>query len=1099
VRGFRRLLAAAVTGLVVCGWAVLAAASAASASADPDPAAQRCQLSATLDPTYSGTSDERDLKALPVDPYKLVNYPCAFPPDVRGIRLDAPRPFAATVSLVQGGALVRSYTVPADAAGAVRLEAIAAVIDDPAWIAMPLPGVVALAAPLVQSDGTSLIVAQPAVTQVRLLGNPNVSMTGTDATVTFTGVTVTSWDPVAGAPMPDPVYDRPFVVYKNGGRIDATDSTFQNLGSDASSGYGVSWRLGTTGTVTGSTFQNSFFGAYTYQTSDIVWERCIFRDNTWYGLDPHTDSTRLTVRDNEAYGNGHHGIVFSQYVTDSLVEGNYVHDNKVNGIMMDFRSTGNTIRGNVVADNGQGIVLTGSGSNQVYGNTLTGNGVGVRASHDGADANVIRDNAISGGRIGVDLYGGASTTTIAGNVISGTSRYGIDIDAPRSATSGNTISASPIGIRIETVATMSGDRISARDTAIDLEQDAYARIAAVTVVSGAPLAVAAGATAQLSQTAFGLPRSDQSDSSLSLLDEIGISIIAFALLCEMIHLTRGFAMRRFVGARQGMLAFSGVPHGVLGGSQRLLVRPPQRGRTAPGAVIAPIAPGIGAGGAAAAPAPPGEVRAPGASGRAPSAHAATRAPRRWLRWWAAAGLVLIVYVASIVGLSYWNGSRASGPSAAVAVAAPGVAAAGGTAAGGTATVTITGGSLDLTGLRRELSARGQSALLAPTSSGALLLTADLIVGHGGSLNVDVPMFQLQSDPERSVTVRVQSGGLLSATKTSIVSWDGTGPDVVLADGRASIEASGAGSRIDIERSSVSYLGADADDPGLSWRDGAAGSIIDSTLSHSYRGADASKSGGLAVTGSTFADNAENGLSLRTPGSGSRVAASTFQANGADGLFVSKATGIALDGNLASANGGAGVAVSGGSGTLVNDLRSHDNAAEGVLLSDATAAVVSRANAWSNATGISISGGSATIQDSELSGNVGDGVLVGNSGASATITGNRVDHNGRSGIWLAGAISATITSNVIDRNDTGVRIDDQALAVVARGNMVTASVLDGFALSLAANPGVGGNTIAGSGQAALSLPAPGDVSGVAAVNTLTGKQKLFRVRGEDPSS
>ena len=108
-------------------------------------------------------------------------------------------------------------------------------------------------------------------------------------------------------------------------------------------------------------FQHNFFGVYTFEAANILFRNNVFRDNVFYGADPHDSSVGLVFEHNEAYGNGSHGIIFSSYVNHSVVRNNYSHDNGGNGIMMDFHSDSNVIEGNVVVDNQlEGIVSGGS-------------------------------------------------------------------------------------------------------------------------------------------------------------------------------------------------------------------------------------------------------------------------------------------------------------------------------------------------------------------------------------------------------------------------------------------------------------------------------------------------------------------------------------------------------------------------------------------------------------------------------------------------------------------------------------------------------------------------------------------------------------------
>jgi parallel beta-helix repeat protein len=498
--------------------------------------------------TYNGTNAERDLhKAIP-DPLKVANYPCNFPPSVRGIRIDR-----GSVSLVQGGKLLKTIPLPATL-GVVTLPEIVQAVDNPAWIAETSPGVILLTSSLVQEKGTDLVVAAPAVTMVRIVFDAGDSIVGSGCTANFDGVTVESWDSKTDAVVPTSVDGRPFVLYENDATFNISNSNFSYLGSDETSSYGVSWRVaGTNGTVDHSVFEHNFFGVYTFQAKNVVFENSTFAYNTFYGIDPHTSSSHLTITGNDVFGNLDHGIVFSQYVTDSVVSDNNVHDNKVNGIMMDFHSDNNTITNNTVTHNGEGIVMSGSAGNNVFGNTVTDNPVGFRASHAGADGDNVHDNVITGGVMGVQLYGGATTTMLTNNTIKGASKYGVVVDAARTVLVNNQISGTPTGIKLETVASVTGGEVSASKTGIEADSEAFASVNNVQVDSPAQVRASRQGFVSLVGTTF---TSLTTAGTVSTLDLIGVSILAFALVCEIIHLTR---VRQL---RQVSLAFAG-PAGFL--------------------------------------------------------------------------------------------------------------------------------------------------------------------------------------------------------------------------------------------------------------------------------------------------------------------------------------------------------------------------------------------------------------------------------------------------------------------------------------------------------------------------------------------------------
>jgi hypothetical protein len=464
--------------------------------------------------------------------------------------------------------------------------------------------------------------------------------------------------------------------------------------------------------------------------------------------------------------------------------------------------------------------------------------------------------------------------------------------------------------------------------------------------------------------------------------------------------------------------------------------------------------------------------------RDPHPHPHPHRRRRWPYVVSVCALVLACAIAA----GGWLYVHRPGPRAVVSVTGPTASQ----------SVTVTGGALTVGALITRLADSGHGQLLTASTDGTISLSADLIVGRRGTLTISGSSLVLRSDSVRSVKVSVRDGGTLSVDRSTVVSWGGSGVDSDLADGRASITATGAGSTLSVNRSNLSYLGEDVNNPGLSWRNGAVGSLIDSTLRYNFLGADASRSGILRISGSTFSSSTQQGLLLDSPASGSTVDSSTFDRNGAEGLLLRNAQATALRDVEASANEAAGLSVLGSSSVTVSGGQLSANKGEGLLLTNATAALVQNIQSWDNTSGVTVSGGNATINSSQLSGNTSDGVLVVGTDAQATLHGNRLDHNDRGGLWLT-AGSAIATSNTFDRNDTGLRVDDTS-TVTAKDNTFLANVIDAVALAVPVNPGITGNRISGSGQAVFSLPATGDLSAVEAANVVDSGQTLARVRG-----
>lgn len=403
----------------------------------------------------------------------------------------------------------------------------------PDWLHRTDPGVYLLSAGLVQAPGTELWITGPEVTDLRLASQPYVYVAGVGARAVFENVRVTSLLPSGqGGPATDPAQRRPFISYDGGGRLDIINSRMSYLGTDSSRGYGVSWGAGTTGQAIGSVFHHNLFGAYTGGSVGVVFRSNVFGDNARYGLDPHTGSSGLMVIDNEAYGNNSHGIIFSERVNHSLVQGNRSHDNGANGIMMDERSDFNAVRDNQVWNNrGDGIVLQGSSHTVVSGNRISGNSVGVRINANRlgpTDGTRVARNEISGNRNGIQVYGGARDTVTTGNQITDTGDQAIHLIDP-AASSYDTVSGALKAVMVDRKATIEGlnatdvgrsvvvgegaqvtvqaSRLTGRDIAVEVQQGSHLDLAGTdfgtpTTISGARKGVVVDGTVNLRNVAI---------------------------------------------------------------------------------------------------------------------------------------------------------------------------------------------------------------------------------------------------------------------------------------------------------------------------------------------------------------------------------------------------------------------------------------------------------------------------------------------------------------------------------------------------------------------------------------------------------------------
>ncbi len=331
----------------------------------------------------------------------------------RAIRAITVRP--ADVALLAGGRVVR--WIPT-AGRSLSLADLAQIIADPSWISQPRPGVIDLRAALVAESGATVTVAPPYARRLWMADIPGVFLGAHHATMLIKSAVISSSRPEYRGSY------RPFVLADAGSRLWIVRSRLTGLGWNWNDSYGVAWKSGSTGGATRSTFSGNYFGLYTGGVSGVAFTRNVISGNIFYGVDPHTHSSDLTIMKNTITGNGRHGLIFSSYVTASTVTGNIIRGNAANGIMMDEASTGNVIRDNTVTGNhGDGIVLSQSPANQILGNVIRGNRVGLRLTRTGSGTVQLAGNVISGNSLNAQ---GLSST--AGNAVESDVRVEWDAD-----------------------------------------------------------------------------------------------------------------------------------------------------------------------------------------------------------------------------------------------------------------------------------------------------------------------------------------------------------------------------------------------------------------------------------------------------------------------------------------------------------------------------------------------------------------------------------------------------------------------------------------------------------------------------------------------
>jgi mannuronan 5-epimerase len=232
---------------------------------------------------------------------------------------------------------------------------------------------------------------------------------------------------------------------------------YKTRGCDHATGYPVCQAVHVYGSETGSRFHDNFMGTYTWGAYGISFLNNEYDHNFMYGLDPHDVSTYLVIDHNHFDYNGDHGVICSQRCDHLTITNNESDHNgmtpfmgptgdsdspgQVHGIMIHRGVTNTVISGNYVHDqpNGAGIAVFDSAGDVITNNTIARAEYGIRLSVGSANNTISANTVTNSSQYGVFMYKGTDlpsyTTTnghptgniLDGNTISGTGSNGIKL------------------------------------------------------------------------------------------------------------------------------------------------------------------------------------------------------------------------------------------------------------------------------------------------------------------------------------------------------------------------------------------------------------------------------------------------------------------------------------------------------------------------------------------------------------------------------------------------------------------------------------------------------------------------------------------------
>ncbi|MDO5697886.1 MAG: right-handed parallel beta-helix repeat-containing protein [Dermatophilus congolensis] len=471
------------------------AGQTASAATDPGATADT-----TATPTSSVTTSAEataesgpapvDVSHLPPPPVAAENAQAANSAERRS-RTDVGRVIqvrANDVRLLSNGRLL--FEAPRSA-GPLSLSRLAGFLSSPRWLERS-GDTTTIKAAIYLSPGTHLTIGPSDAKTVRMQQTTSGyggSIYGSGATLTVTGVNVTSWDPATGAPA-EPGARRPFIAFNRGSALRFTDATFTALGRTGSGQTGVALYDGRELVALRTTFADNVIGLASVRTGTTRLDRVTARGNAGTGV---LVRGRLSARSVTTQSNAGPGLQVEASPSTDIWS---VKAERNSGPGVAVRGS-NTVKIDAVRANGNGAGLEVARSSRVTvtDTVTTGNaGAGV----DLANANTVSVDTTTSVQdgTGLSLRDGGSWGTLTGLTVHSATDTGLRLGGRGSKAEGIDIVDSSSGIVLDTGGagtTLADARIEG--SRIGLRVMAGNRDASITGVEIGPLADAPQGTA----------------------------------------------------------------------------------------------------------------------------------------------------------------------------------------------------------------------------------------------------------------------------------------------------------------------------------------------------------------------------------------------------------------------------------------------------------------------------------------------------------------------------------------------------------------------------------------------------------------------------
>jgi hypothetical protein len=287
-------------------------------------------------------------------------------------------------------------------------------------------------------------------------------------------VTVTSYDPATGRPLPATDPKRPYLRAGHGATLSLDGVTVSGLGNAATADdSGITWGSGAGGHATAVTVSGGYTGLRLSASSGVALKQVTVTGSAQDGLVLVND-TGTTLASVTSDHNGGSGLRLGQGPRGRTVSGLTTSGNTGFGVSAE-NATGVVIdRLSSSGDAAGGIDLTECTACSVTGATAVNDRFGVKIGR-GSEGTTVTGGTFTGGDDGIFVNGQAAGVTLSGATVSGASRAGIAVAGANVTVSRVTVQNTRVGIHVYLHAhnvLLDTDTVESVRDAIDVAQGA---------------------------------------------------------------------------------------------------------------------------------------------------------------------------------------------------------------------------------------------------------------------------------------------------------------------------------------------------------------------------------------------------------------------------------------------------------------------------------------------------------------------------------------------------------------------------------------------------------------------------------------------------